>query len=315
MRSSPSEGTGATLEDVARRAGVGIGTLYRHFPTRQDLLEAVYLEEVEAICDSAKSSSAQPPLEALTGWLHEFVGFAATKRALAEELFAYVDRDSPVFRSLRDAIYGAGEGLLERAQASGAVRDDVDISDVTKWSAASPRSATPSRADRPHPRPRPRRPARPHLAGALAPGGHFVVDSVRVLVPPDDQPGLRRSRILRGLIRETGGFVLLTVLSPLLLLAAAAVDLTLWVKRRKPWMAVRLLVLVWWFLLCELRGLGGVLRRGYCRAARGRGTPPRGAVASTACRCSGPPGTWPACGGCGGCASKSRARSSSAAAR
>ena len=87
-----------------------------------------------------------------------------------------------------------------------------------------------------------------------------MVDSGRVLVPPDDEPGLRRSRILRGLIRETGGFVLLTVLSPLLLPAAAAVDLTLWLKRRKPWMAVRLLVLVWWFLLCELRGLGGVLR-------------------------------------------------------
>jgi AcrR family transcriptional regulator len=125
-------GTGATLEDVAARAGVGIGTLYRHFPTRQDLLEAVYLEEVEAICDSAKKFVDEPPLEALTGWLHEFVGFAATKRALAEELFAYVDRDSPVFSSCATAIYGAGEGLLQRAQDAGAVRDDVDISDVTK---------------------------------------------------------------------------------------------------------------------------------------------------------------------------------------
>ncbi len=126
------EGTGATLEDVARRAGVGIGTLYRHFPTRQDLLEAVYLDEVQAICDSAEKYVDQPPLEALTGWLHEFVGFAAKKRALAEELFAYVDRDSPVFSSCANAIYGAGEDLLKRAQAAGAVRADVDISDVTK---------------------------------------------------------------------------------------------------------------------------------------------------------------------------------------
>src|SRR5262245_64272079 len=100
------EGTGATLEDVAARAGVGIGTLYRHFPTRQDLLEAVYLGEVEAICDSAKKFVDQPPLEALTGWLHEFVGFAATKRALAEELFAYVDRDSAVFSSCEPALHG-----------------------------------------------------------------------------------------------------------------------------------------------------------------------------------------------------------------
>jgi AcrR family transcriptional regulator len=126
------EGTGATLEDVARRAGVGIGTLYRHFPTRQDLLEAVYLDEVQAICDSAEKYVDQPPLEALTGWLHEFVGFAAKKRALAEELFAYVDRDSPVFSSCANAIYGAGEDLLKRAQEAGAVRPDVDISDVTK---------------------------------------------------------------------------------------------------------------------------------------------------------------------------------------
>jgi 1-acyl-sn-glycerol-3-phosphate acyltransferase len=87
-----------------------------------------------------------------------------------------------------------------------------------------------------------------------------VVDSPRVLVPPDDAPGARRSRILRGLVREAGGFVLLTILSPLLLLAACAVDLVLWLRRRKPWMAVRLLVLVWWFLLCELRGLLGILR-------------------------------------------------------
>jgi hypothetical protein len=81
---------------------------------------------------SAEKYVDQPPLEALTGWLHEFVGFAAAKRALAEELFAYVDRDSPVFSSCASAIYGAGEDLLKRAQESGAVRADVDISDVTK---------------------------------------------------------------------------------------------------------------------------------------------------------------------------------------
>ncbi len=126
------EGTGATLEDVAGRAGVGIGTLYRHFPTRQDLLEGVYFDEVQAICDSAEKYVDEPPLEALTDWLHEFVGFAVAKRALAEELLAYVERDSPVFSSCANAIYGAGEDLLKRAQDAGAVRADVDISDVTK---------------------------------------------------------------------------------------------------------------------------------------------------------------------------------------
>jgi len=145
-----AEGTGATLEDVARRAGVGIGTLYRHFPTRQDLLEAVYFDEVQAICDSAEKYVDQPPLQALTGWLHEFVGFAAKKRALAEELFAYVDRDSPVFSSCANAIYGAGEDLLKRAQEAGAVRADVDISDVTKMvgGIAAIRTADPDQIDR-----------------------------------------------------------------------------------------------------------------------------------------------------------------------
>src|ERR671923_2811080 len=78
----------ASLEDIARRAGVGIGTLYRHFPTRTDLIEAVYVEEVEALCRSADDLSDEAPWDALVGWLHRFIGYVATKHALAEELFA-----------------------------------------------------------------------------------------------------------------------------------------------------------------------------------------------------------------------------------
>jgi AcrR family transcriptional regulator len=126
------EGSDATLEEISRRAGVGIGTLYRHFPRREDLLEATYLGGVEEISAAAAKYSDLPPWEALTGWLGEFITFAATKRALAEEMFAYLDRDAPVFNGCRVAIYGAGEPLLQRAQAAGEVRDDVDISDVTK---------------------------------------------------------------------------------------------------------------------------------------------------------------------------------------
>jgi len=81
-----------------------------------------------------------------------------------------------------------------------------------------------------------------------------------MLIPPDDPPGLRRRRIWRGVTRELLGFVVLTVFAPLLFLCAASVDLALWLRRRKPWMAVRLLALVWWFLLGELRGLLGLLR-------------------------------------------------------
>src|SRR3954468_9830714 len=126
------QGTDATLEEISKRAGVGIGTLYRHFPKREDLLEATYLGGVEEICAAAAKYESLPPWEALTGWLGEFVSFAATKRALAEEMFTYLDRDAPVFIGCGGALWTAGEPLLQRAQAAGEVRSDVDISDVTK---------------------------------------------------------------------------------------------------------------------------------------------------------------------------------------
>ena len=122
----------ASLEDIARRAGVGIGTLYRHFPTRTDLIEAVYVEEVEALCRSADDLSDAPPWDALVAWLHRFIAYVATKQALAEELFAVADRGSDVFRACRVAFYDAGEPLLKRAQEAGAVRPDVSVDDVVK---------------------------------------------------------------------------------------------------------------------------------------------------------------------------------------
>jgi AcrR family transcriptional regulator len=145
-----AEGSDATLEEISRRAGVGIGTLYRHFPRREDLLEAAYLGGVEEICAAGAKYEGRPPWDALTGWLGEFVSFAATKRVLAEEMFAYLDRDAPVFRSCGGAIYAAGEPLLKRAQAAGEVRDDVDISDVTKMISgiAGLRSTEPEQIER-----------------------------------------------------------------------------------------------------------------------------------------------------------------------
>src|SRR5256885_4802288 len=78
------DGTSAPLEDVAERAGLGIGTLYRHFPTRQALLEAVYVDEVEAMARAANELSALPPWDALSEWLPQYVRVATTKRALNE---------------------------------------------------------------------------------------------------------------------------------------------------------------------------------------------------------------------------------------
>ncbi len=124
------EGGSASLEEIARRAGVGIGTLYRNFPTRQDLLEAVYVEEVEAVCQTAEELMAEPPWEGLVAWLHRFLDYLATKQALSAELFDHLGRDAAVFRGCRTAFYGAGDRLLVRAQQAGAVRPDVSIDDV-----------------------------------------------------------------------------------------------------------------------------------------------------------------------------------------
>ena len=119
----------ASLEDIARRAGVGIGTLYRHFPTRQVLIEAVYVDEVGAISRSARDVSDLPPWQALTAWLRRYVEYVATKQALANELFAE-GASSDVFANCRSALYSAGGPLLERAQEAKLVRADVDIADV-----------------------------------------------------------------------------------------------------------------------------------------------------------------------------------------
>jgi AcrR family transcriptional regulator len=123
-------GESTALEEIARRAGVGIGTLYRHFPTRQALLEALYVDEVEAVCRSAAELEGADPWEALSSWFERFIGYIATKQALAGELLKYADRDAQVFKYSRTALYDAGGPLLDRAQEAGVVRPDVEIADV-----------------------------------------------------------------------------------------------------------------------------------------------------------------------------------------
>src|SRR5215210_2811575 len=82
-------GESTTLEEIARRAGVGIGTLYRHFPNRQALLEALYVDEVEEVCRSAAQLEGADPWDALSGWFERFIAYMGTKRALAAELLNY----------------------------------------------------------------------------------------------------------------------------------------------------------------------------------------------------------------------------------
>jgi AcrR family transcriptional regulator len=145
-----SEGQDASLEGIARRADVGIGTLYRNFPTRQALLETVYLEEVEGICRAAREFEGLDPWEALTGWLARFADYAATKKALAGELMAYMEEGSEMFLQCRHAIKAAGEPLLEAAQRSGDVRPDVRFMDVVRMigGIATIPNAEPGQVDR-----------------------------------------------------------------------------------------------------------------------------------------------------------------------
>jgi AcrR family transcriptional regulator len=123
-----SNGTDASLEDIARQAGVGIGTLYRNFPTRQDLFEAVYVEEINQLAAVATAVAPLPPWEALRAWLERFIEYVGTKRALIEAL----NRESAMFADCRRVMYAAGEPLLVRAQAAGLVRPDTSIDDVLR---------------------------------------------------------------------------------------------------------------------------------------------------------------------------------------
>ncbi len=123
-------GASTSREEIARRAGVGIGTLYRHFPSRQALLEAVYAHEVDDLCRKASDLDGGDEWEAFVAWLRQFVSYMATKQALAAELLDYVARDAPLFTSCRTSIQAAGQPWLERAQQAGVVRRDAELPEI-----------------------------------------------------------------------------------------------------------------------------------------------------------------------------------------
>jgi AcrR family transcriptional regulator len=123
-------GVSASLEAIARRAGVGIGTLYRHFPTRQALLEAVYVDELGKLCSATEQLLALPPWESFVALAHTLVGYLATKKALAHELMNYVDRDAAFFKTCRSDLFLAGEPILSRAQDAGVLRTDTNFAEI-----------------------------------------------------------------------------------------------------------------------------------------------------------------------------------------
>jgi AcrR family transcriptional regulator len=124
------EGTEVSLETVAARAGVGIGTLYRNFPNRDALVEAAYRTEVEHLCDAAGDLLAgNPPDVALAGWMERFVSYTAAKRGMKSALVSVAAR-SDLFSETSAQITAAIEMLLRAGVATGTLRADVAASDV-----------------------------------------------------------------------------------------------------------------------------------------------------------------------------------------
>jgi AcrR family transcriptional regulator len=119
-----------SLESIARRAGVGIGTLYRHFPTRDALIEAAYRNEVGLLHDAAAELLAESPGDvALTEWLRRFVGYATAKRGMSAALHA-ISGDSELITTSRAQLFDAVAQLLAAGQRDGTLRADLDADDV-----------------------------------------------------------------------------------------------------------------------------------------------------------------------------------------
>jgi AcrR family transcriptional regulator len=128
-----SGGSEASLEAVARHAGVGIGTLYRHFPTREALYEAVYRREVEQLGDLAEQLEGSPePVEALRRWLHANVAFVATKKGMVAALALVAHGSSELQAYSFDRLTKAIDALLARAVAAGEIRADISGEDVLR---------------------------------------------------------------------------------------------------------------------------------------------------------------------------------------
>jgi AcrR family transcriptional regulator len=126
-------GLNVSLEEIARRAGVGIGTLYRHFPSREAVMEAVYRREVEQLVDAVPHLLKKSPAgEALHQWMHLFVNYIATKRLIAPSLGAAAARTTAPRATPAELITGAISTLVKNAVRSGDVRKDIDPSDLLR---------------------------------------------------------------------------------------------------------------------------------------------------------------------------------------
>ena len=127
------DGAEASLDEIARRAGVGIGTLYRHFPTREAVVEAVYRREVQQLADAApRLIDSLPPAEALRAWMRLFIDYIAAKKVIAPALKSLVGGGSALYADSSTRITEAMALLVEQARASGDIRHNADSADLLR---------------------------------------------------------------------------------------------------------------------------------------------------------------------------------------
>lgn len=119
-----------SMAEIARRSGVGSATLYRNFASRRDLLEALYVDEVDAVCAAASTIDGESAGARFTAWLHRFFQYFTSKRHVAAELLEHADSTSPVFGASRDRVLAAGAPLLRAAQDAGEVQAGLSLDQI-----------------------------------------------------------------------------------------------------------------------------------------------------------------------------------------
>jgi AcrR family transcriptional regulator len=119
-----------SMAEISRRAGVGMATLYRNFPDRRELLEALYTDEVDAVCQATETVVGETPGSVFITWLHRFFSFSTSKRLIASELLTDGGNTNPVFGESRARVIAAGRPLLAAAQRAQEVRGDLTLEQI-----------------------------------------------------------------------------------------------------------------------------------------------------------------------------------------
>jgi AcrR family transcriptional regulator len=125
-----------SMAEISRRAGVGSATLYRNFANRRELLEALYVDEIDAVCQAAVTITADSPEAILVAWLRRFYTYFTSKRFVAAALLEHADRDDPVFGAGYARVLNASRPLLRAAQDSGEIRADLTLEQILDMVAA-----------------------------------------------------------------------------------------------------------------------------------------------------------------------------------